>query len=128
MAEASKAVAYYESEAQVADPKAKPPQVSLSTSARQVCVPGFSHELIFTWDVSDGQPPVEPRAEITGPDQHLESIELKTLEGSRTFPMNFPQGGSVKIRITAKAANQASAVAESSAELKACAGGSKGTP
>jgi hypothetical protein len=100
--EAAKAIAYYEREKGVADEKAKPLHVSLSTSVQQVCVQSFTHELTLSWKVSDGQRPVTVQTEITYPDKHVENVELKPIEGSQSFPMTFPKGGSVKVKVIAQ--------------------------
>lgn len=122
--EATRAIAYYEEEKSIPDPKAKPLRVAVSTSAREVCVQSFTHELMLSWEISDGQRPVTVRAEITHPDQHVEHIELKPIEGSQSFPMTFPNGGSVRAKVIATDSSKASSSAESNVELKPCRPGS----
>jgi hypothetical protein len=121
--EAAKAIAYYEREKGVADEKAKPLHVSLSTSVQQVCVQSFTHELTLSWKVSDGQRPVTVQTEITYPDKHVENVELKPIEGSQSFPMTFPKGGSVKVKVIAQDSRNVSSSAESSVQLKPCGKG-----
>lgn len=65
--EATKAIAYYEQEKLIPDSRAKPVNVSVSASAKQLCVQSFTHELTISWEVKDGQRPVIVRAEITYP-------------------------------------------------------------
>ena len=118
--EAVKAVAYYEGEEGVPNPKAKPLHAAVSASAQQVCVQSFTHELVLSWEISDGQPPVAVRAEITYPDQHVENMGLKPIEGSQAFPMTFAEGGNLKVKIVATDDSNATTSAESSVDLKSC--------
>ncbi len=118
--DATRAVAYYEKEKSNANPKAKPLRVSVSTEAREVCEQGFTHELKLSWEIMDGQRPATVRAEITYPDQHTESVELKPIEGSRLIPMNYPQGGEIKVKVIAEDFTKQSASANSAVKLKLC--------
>lgn len=116
----AKAIAYYEKERRIPDPNARPLQVVASTAASAVCVPSFTHELTLSWGIDGGQLPVTARAEITFPDRHVESVGLKHLEGAQPFPVNFPKGGSVSVRVTATDSVTVSAAVESTLDLRPC--------
>jgi photosystem II stability/assembly factor-like uncharacterized protein len=118
--EAAKVVAYYEGEESITG-KGPPPHATVSTSAQQICAQGLTHELIVSWDVSDGQPPLTIQADILYPDNHAERLGFKFAEGSQMFPMSFATGGSVKVKLMATDSTNASSVAESNVELKPCA-------
>jgi hypothetical protein len=83
-------------------------------------VQSFTHELILSWQISDGQRPASARVEITRPDRRVENVELKPIQGLQAFPMTFPNGGHVGVRIIATDSSNASATAESKVELKPC--------
>jgi hypothetical protein len=118
--EAIKAIAYYEREELIPDSRAKPVNVSVSASAKQLCIQNFTHELTISWEVTDGQRPITVRAEITYPDKHVERIEFKPIEGSQAFPVSSPNGGTLKVRVIAKDSGNATSSAESIVELKEC--------
>lgn len=120
LAEAVKAIAYYEREKRIPDPKAKSLHVTVSTDVKQICVQSFTHELTVSWEVTDGQRPVSVRAEIIYPDKHVERVEFKPIEGSQTFPVNAPKGGDVKVKVMAVDSAKASSAAESKMRLKPC--------
>ncbi|MET0168453.1 MAG: hypothetical protein ABW318_26110, partial [Vicinamibacterales bacterium] len=117
---AVKAVAYYEQEEEVVNTKAPPLQLAASAAASQVCVQSFTHELRMTWAITGGQRPAVVRLEITYPDQHVEQVELKPLEGSQTFPMTFPKGGRVTVNAIATDSSNGRASVQSSVELAPC--------
>jgi hypothetical protein len=54
--EATKAVAFHEGEEAGEGQKAKPPEITISASAQQVCVQSFTHALQLSWDISEGVP------------------------------------------------------------------------
>lgn len=118
--EATQAVACYEREKPASTGKAAPLRVTLTSDARQVCVPNFSHELTISWSTTDGTPPVVVRAEITFPDRHVENFGLKGFEGSKSVPMNYPGGGAIKIKMIAQDAAKQEATSEASPSLKPC--------
>jgi hypothetical protein len=47
-------------------------------------------------------------------------MELKFIQGDQTFPMSYPGGGTVKVKVVATDADDASSWAEASVELKPC--------
>jgi hypothetical protein len=98
----------------------QPLNVSSSATARQVCSSNFSHELMVTWKVTGGRPPIQVTIEITGPDGKVETIKDLPLEGERKFQLNYPGGGSVKIKVVAKDASNSSSSAQSSVQLGKC--------
>lgn len=119
---AMKAVAYYQlsgepDEREEAETDAL--RVAVSAAARPECTRGLSHELIVSWEVSKAQQPLSVRSEIIYPDGHLESAELKPLDGSLTFPLLAPKGGKVKIRLIAKDARGSSS-AQTIVAVKPC--------
>src|SRR5262249_37274250 len=118
--EATRAIAYYEKVASTPDAKAKPLQVAVSTSVKQICVSSLSHEFTISWNVSEGQRPADVRAEITYPDNRVESIQLKPINGSRSFPVNYPTGGDIKVRVIAEDVTKKPASADSVVTLKPC--------
>jgi hypothetical protein len=95
-------------------------QVATTATAKQVCSPNFSHELTVTWKVTGGRLPISVTIEITGPDGKAETIQDLPLEGERRFQLNYPGGGSVKIKVTAKDASNSSSSAQSSVQLGKC--------
>jgi len=118
--EATQAMACYEREKPASTGKAAPLRVTLTSDARQVCVPSFSHELTISWSATDGTPPVVVRAEVTFPDTHVENFGLKGFEGSKAIPMNYPAGGAIKIKMIAQDANKQEATGEATVTLKPC--------
>jgi len=116
----SRIVANYAMQRLVARPSAKVMKVSLSADAREVCVAGFSHELMLTWEVTGGQRPLSARADITYPDKTGENSELKQINGSRQIPVNFPGGGYVGIQVIAEDSSKGTASAQSTLSLKPC--------
>ena len=118
--EASKAIAYYEKTRSLTDPTAKSVQIAITTDVREVCRPGFTHEVTVRWDVTEGQRPVSISGEITYPDKHVEHVELRSLEGSRPFPMDYPRGGEVKVKAIADDGSKRSGSADATVKLKPC--------
>lgn len=64
--------------------------------------------LQLSWDVSEGVPPVSVKAEIAYPDKHIENMELRFIRGAQTFPVTYPEGGTVKVKVAATDAGEAS--------------------
>jgi hypothetical protein len=118
--EAAKAIAYYEKTKPITNAKAKPAQIAITTDVREVCQRGFTHEVTVRWDVTEGQRPVSIRAEITYPDNHVENVELRSLEGSRPFPMDYPRGGEVKVKAIADDGSKQRGSADATLKLKPC--------
>ncbi len=118
--EAAKAIAYYEEEKLILDPKAKPFRLTASAAARAVCVQSLTHEVVVTWQILGGQRPAKVRLEITTPDRQVENVELKPIEGSQAFPMTYPAGGDVTVKATAMDSGGGSAATQSSVQLQAC--------
>jgi len=118
--EATRAIAYYEKVSSTPNAKAKPLQVTVSTSAKPICVSSLSHEFTVSWGVSEGQRPVGVRAEITYPDKRTETIQLKPISGSRSFPVNYPSGGEIKVKVIADDVSKQTASADSVVTLKPC--------
>jgi hypothetical protein len=121
MSEALSAVATYKKERSIPNKEAKPLRVVASASARRVCVQNFTHELSVSWEIVDGQRPALARAEIDYPDRHREIFEFKPTEGTQSFPMNYPAGGTVRVKMVAADSTGKPVVAESTVQLEACA-------
>jgi hypothetical protein len=96
-----------------------PLSVSANATANQICGPQFSHELTVSWQISGVQASTEIKIEITGPDGKVETLGTQTLEGTRTFALAYPGGGSVSIKVTAQEGGSSSS-AQSSVQLGAC--------
>jgi photosystem II stability/assembly factor-like uncharacterized protein len=118
--QAARAIAYYEKVASTPDAKAKPVQIAVSTNVKQICVPSLSHEFTVSWEVSEGQRPVHVRAEITYPEKRTEGVELKPINGSRSFPVNYPNGGEIKVHMIADDGTKQNGTADSIITLKPC--------
>lgn len=118
--EAARAIAYYEKTKSITDPKVKPVQITIATEVRDVCQRGFTHEVTVRWDVTEGQRPVSVRAEIAYPDKHVEYVELRSLEGSRPFPMDYRRGGEVKVKAVADDGSKQRGSADATVKLKPC--------
>ena len=77
--EAVRAVAYYEKDKRIPDPKALPLLIAVSARAQQMCLQGFTHSVVLSWEVTDGQRPVSLSAETTYPDTNLEPNRAEAL-------------------------------------------------
>ena len=119
--EAVNAVANYEGEESTSGRDVKPLRIVASAHARRVCVQNLTHELSVSWKIVDGQRPAGARAEINYPDRHREIVEFKPIEGTQSFPMNYPAGGMVLVKMIATDATDKPAVAESTVRLEGCA-------
>ncbi len=117
---AVRAVAYYENDRRIPDPKAAPLRVAVSARAQQMCLQEFTHSVVLSWEIGDGRRPVSLFAEMTYPDRTLNRIELKHFEGSQEFPISSSQGGKVRIKVTATDSAEAHSSAETNVELKPC--------
>ena len=114
------AVANYEQLRLVPDKAAKPIRLVESATAQRVCLQNVTHELVLSWEILDGQRPASVHAEIAYPDRHVEQIGLKPIQGMQSFPMNYPAGGTLRVKMTATDATDKQAVAESAVRLEAC--------
>jgi hypothetical protein len=120
VAEAARAVAYYEGEEQAHDPKAPPLSIDASATGRDVCVQSLTHEIVVTWAIHGGQRPATARVAIQYPDGHVEHFELKPIEGSQAFPLTYPKGGSARVTVTATDAAGARDSARGDVLVDAC--------
>jgi hypothetical protein len=118
--EAVNVVANYQEAQSIPDKDAKPLRVTSAATARQVCVQNVTHELVLSWEVLDGQRPASVRAEVAYPDRHVETIGLKPIQGTQPFPMNYPAGGTVRVKMIATDSTGNSAVTESAVPLEPC--------
>lgn len=113
-------VANYQETQSIADKDAKPLRVTTAVTARQVCVQNVTHELLLTWEVQDGQRPASVIAEVAYPDRRAETIGLKPIQGTQPFPMNYPAGGAVRVKMIAMDSIGTSAASESAVTLDPC--------
>ncbi len=120
LSEAVDAVANYEEARSIPDKDAKPLRVTASATARRVCVQNLTHELLLSWEIVDGQRPARMRAEIGYPDRRRETIELKPVQGSQPFPLNYPAGGTIIVKMIATDSTDKPAVSESTVRLEPC--------
>jgi len=91
-----------------------------SRAPRVVCVQNVTHELGLSWELLDGQRPASVHAEVAYPDRHVETIGLKPKQGVQPFPMNYPAGGTVRVKMIATDSTNKSAVTESAVSLEPC--------
>ena len=94
-------VANYQEAQSISDKDAKPLRLTTEATARVVCVQNVTHELILSWELLDGQRPASVHAEVAYPDRHVETIGLKPKQGVQPFPMNYPAGGTVRVKMIA---------------------------
>jgi len=78
----------------------------VSASARQICSTSVSHELDIRWSVSGTSAAVQVTIVITGPDGKTQSFTDNQVQGSRKVNVNYPNGGTANVRMTARASNQ----------------------
>jgi photosystem II stability/assembly factor-like uncharacterized protein len=114
------ALAYYELKERIPDPAAGPLTVSVSASIEQACIQSTSHELTASWAISGGQRPAEVTIEITNPNGQIETFGVKPLSGSQIFPLNFPDGGHIDVKVVARDWTNSTSSQNSSVELTAC--------
>jgi hypothetical protein len=114
-------VANYQEMQSIPDKDAKPLRVNTTATARQVCVQNVTHELVLSWDVLDGQRPARVRVEVSYPDRHMETIGLKPIQGTQSFQMSSPTGGTVVVKMVATDSTGISAFTESAVPLEPCA-------
>jgi hypothetical protein len=113
-------VANYQEAQSIPDKDANPLGVTATATARQVCVQNVTHELILSWEILHAQQPASVSAEVAYPDHHAERIGLKPIQGTQSFPMNYPDGGTVRVKMIATDSTDKSAVAESAVPLEPC--------
>jgi hypothetical protein len=118
--EAADLVANYKEAQSIPDRDAEPLGVTATATARQTCVQNVTHELVLSWEVLHGQRPASVSAEIAYPDHHVERIGLKPIQGTQSFPMNYPAGGTMRVKMIATDSTDKSAVAESEVPLEPC--------
>jgi len=118
--EAVNAVVNYDEAQPIPDKGAKPIRLIASASAKRLCVQNVTHELVLSWEILDGQRPASVHAEIAYPDRHLEQIGLKPIQGTQSFPMNYPAGGTVSVKMIATDSTDKPAVAESAVRFESC--------
>jgi hypothetical protein len=118
--EAMNAVANYEEAQSIPDKGAKPIRLIASATAQRLCVQNVTHELVLSWEILDGHRPASVHAEIAYPDRHREAIGLKPIQGTQSFPISYPAGGTVGVKMTATDSTDKPAVTESAVPLEPC--------
>jgi hypothetical protein len=113
-------VANYQEIQSIPDNDAKPLRLTTAAAARQVCVQNVTHELVLTWEVLDGQRPASVLAEVAYPDRHVETIGLKPIQGTQPFPMEYPAGGTMRVKMIATDSMGKSALSEAAVLLEPC--------
>jgi hypothetical protein len=118
--EAVNVIANYQEVQSIPDKDAKPLGVNATATARQVCLQNVTHELVLSWEVLDGQRPATVSAEVAYPDRHVEGIGLKPIQGTQPFPINYPAGGTLRVKMIAMDSTGKLAVTESAVPLEPC--------
>jgi hypothetical protein len=93
------------------------PRISVSANAESFCVDGLSHQINAIWEIVGGRESISVVSEMTFPDGHVETTELKPLSSPQQYPLNFPAGGEVKIKMTLWESNKVISSAETSVRL-----------
>jgi len=114
------ALAYYDVTEVLPGPSGGRLQIALSLQSRKTCVSGHSHDLIASFGVSGGTAPVRAMIQLTKPNGDIETLAVRPRTLTKTFPLNFPEGGKASIRIKASDSRNASAVGTGSAGLQPC--------
>lgn len=96
------------------------PRISVTANAESFCVDGLSHQVNAVWEISGGRESVSVVSQMTFPDGRVETTELKPLSSPQQYPLNFPEGGVVKIKMTVWESNKALSSAETSVRLNRC--------
>jgi hypothetical protein len=76
--------------------------VQVTASARQLCGSAASHELTINWNVTNLRGSAQIIIAITGPDGKTQTLNDSVLQGSKKVNVNYPLGGSVIVKVTAK--------------------------
>jgi hypothetical protein len=76
--------------------------VQVTASARQLCGSAASHELTINWNVTNLRGSAQIIIAITGPDGKTQTLNDSLLQSSKKVNVNYPLGGSVVIKVTAK--------------------------
>jgi hypothetical protein len=118
--EALNAVANYSEAVSISDENAKPIRLIASARAERLCVQNVTHELVLTWEILNGQQPTNVHAELAYPDGHVEQIGLKPIQGTESFSMDYPKGGTINTKIIAVDKTNNPAVAQNAVRLEAC--------
>jgi hypothetical protein len=120
MSEAVGAVAHYSETRSIPDPEAKALRLTASANVRRLCVQNLTHELVLSWEITEGQRPAEVRAEVHYPDRHVEIVELKPIHGTQSFQLSYPAGGMVAVKMIAADSTDKPVVVDSAVRLEAC--------
>jgi hypothetical protein len=118
--EAVNAVANYEEAQSIPNKGAKPIRLIASATAQRLCVQNVTHELVLSWEILDGQRPASVHAEIVYPDGHREAIGLKPIQGTQSFLMSDPAGGTVEVKMIAMDSTGKAVATESTVALEPC--------
>jgi hypothetical protein len=73
--------------------------ISISASSSPSQEASVSHILDVSWKVTGGTAPYKVTVAVTGPDGGAVVETEEALEGTRGFPLNFPEGGNILVRV-----------------------------
>jgi len=100
------------------DPTPASPQLE-EASAIAVCETTHSHVLEISWAISGGATLQDVKIEITGPGGSSYVHEAQAVQGTGSFGLIFPDGGTVTVTATATSAS-GMAVSSRSVTLTSC--------
>ncbi|HEU4931660.1 MAG TPA: hypothetical protein VFT48_06245 [Pyrinomonadaceae bacterium] len=119
--EAVKAAAFYEGKQVIPfSETGNVPRISVKANTESFCVDGLSHQINATWEILNGRESISLVSQLTFPDGHVETTELKPTSSPQQYPLNFPAGGDVKIKMTLWESNKVITSAETSVRLNRC--------
>jgi hypothetical protein len=73
--------------------------INISASSAPSQEASASHILDVSWKVTGGTAPYEVAIAVTGPDGGTVVQTEEALEGTRGFPLNYPEGGNILVRV-----------------------------
>ncbi len=106
----------------------EPLRVSVSGSGDQVCGATFSHVVEVAWSISGGIAPYSGSMMITKPSGEEETVTDLPSEGTRTFELDSPGGGSVSIRLDVTDSTDAHTSSTSQVTLEPCGTSEEAVP
>lgn len=94
-------------------PGTGPPSVRLEASAVAVCETTHSHVLEISWEIGGSVALKDVRMEITSPDGSYYVHETQAAQGTGSFGLVFPDGGTVTVTVSAASASTTTVSARS---------------
>ncbi len=95
-----------------------PLSIKVSATATDAQGADYSHILTVSWEVLGGTPPYQLTIKVTGPDGVTTAESEKTLKGTRSFELAYPNGGTVLVSAEVEDAAGASASGMTSVSLE----------